>query len=140
MKHGGEGWTKEWSIKPRSGPKPECDDMARKFPRQIEMAIIEAKKGSKRTFYLGAVAQRADGTWVKSRNEKVVSVFPRAHAESRLSRKLTPGCTVYVARVTCSGTTAMAKPCRRCEDRLRHVGVKRVVFTTDDGWDSMELT
>ncbi len=110
-----------------------------KFPKQLQMALLEARKGSRRTFYLGAVAQRNDGAWVKARNEKVVNVFPRAHAESRLSRKLTPGCTVYVARITNDGLVAMAKPCKRCEDRLRHVGVKRVVFTTNDGWDSMEL-
>jgi hypothetical protein len=85
-----------------------------------------------RTFLLGAVGLRADGVFVSSRNIPAPeATFDRNHhAETRLARKLTPGSTVWVARVSRKdGSWAMAKPCRGCERRLRAAGVARIVYT-----------
>ena len=41
--------------------------------------------------------------------------------------------TVYVARVDSEGRARMSKPCDICMDALRLCGVKRVVYTIDDG-------
>ena len=85
-----------------------------------------------RTFLLGAIGLRADGVFVSSRNiPSLEATFEcKHHAETRLARKLTPGSTVWVARVTRKdGFWAMAKPCRRCERRLRISGVSRIVYT-----------
>jgi len=45
------------------------------------------------------------------------------------------GTVVYVARINRQGHLRMAKPCLRCADRLRDEGVKRVIFSTEEGWD-----
>ena len=48
-----------------------------------------------------------------------------------LSRSTTEGATVFVVRVNRRGEYRMSKPCPMCEDVLKFVGVKKVVYTTD---------
>lgn len=83
-----------------------------------------------RTFLLGSVGVRNDGVLVAARNIAAPDCAPDHHAETRLARKLTPGSTVWVARVARrDGRWALAKPCRGCERRLRAAGVERIVYT-----------
>ena len=53
------------------------------------------------------------------------------HAE--LDRSTTQGADIYVVRINNQGNFKMSKPCSRCETALKHVGIKRVYYTTDDG-------
>jgi len=43
------------------------------------------------------------------------------------------GSTMYLSRVLRDGTSGMAKPCKNCQDLIRAVGMKRVMYTTDAG-------
>jgi len=50
-----------------------------------------------------------------------------------LDRSITTGATVYVARIGRNDENfRLSKPCSMCEAALRHVGVKRVVYTVDN--------
>ena len=49
-----------------------------------------------------------------------------------VDRAVTRGSTVYVARVGKLGNMKISKPCEMCEEVLRHVGVKKVVYTIND--------
>ena len=49
-----------------------------------------------------------------------------------VGRNKTEGADVYVARIGKKGDFKMSKPCPMCESALRHVGVKRVIYTIDD--------
>lgn len=98
---------------------------------------IATRKSDKRTFRLGAVGLRRDGTLVSSSNGPVPNTCLKQgiscewHAEGRVSRKLDVGATIYVARVARdTGDFAMAKPCALCQHALRNKGVKEVWFTT----------
>ena len=53
---------------------------------------------------------------------------PAVHAEARLCRKLDYYGEVFVARRTSEGYR-LAKPCPRCEARLRSRRVRRVYYT-----------
>ena len=46
------------------------------------------------------------------------------------------GATVYVARLDKEGHLRMARPCPSCMDQLKKLKVKRVIYSTDIGWDS----
>ena len=46
-----------------------------------------------------------------------------------IPRTKTEGATVYVVRVNRSGQYRMSKPCPMCEEVLRFVGIKKVVYT-----------
>ena len=61
---------------------------------------------------------------------------PTVHAELGvilgLDRAITTGATVYVARVGKCGEYRLSKPCSMCHAAMKHVGVKKVVYTIDD--------
>ena len=46
-----------------------------------------------------------------------------------IPRTVTQGSTVYVARISRTGEYRMSKPCAMCHAVLKHVGVKKVVYT-----------
>ena len=50
-----------------------------------------------------------------------------------MDRSVTQGATIYVVRINKEGQPRMSKPCPMCESALKHVGVKRVVYTDRDG-------
>lgn len=49
-----------------------------------------------------------------------------------MSRHITEGATVYVARVDKAGEYKLSKPCPMCHEALKHVGVKKVVYTINN--------
>lgn len=55
------------------------------------------------------------------------------HAEIAALRNLPPetirGCTIYVGRVLKNNTPGLSRPCPRCEQTLRQLGVKRVIYS-----------
>lgn len=93
----------------------------------------------RRHFYLGAIGIRKDGKIVSARNSPTMHRHPMSHAEARLARKLTPNSIVFVARNTKNGNTAMSKPCRTCQRILKNAGVKKVYYTTSQGFEMMKL-
>ncbi len=99
--------------------------------KYLKMAAKNSVKGAKnRRAFLGAVGVRSDGTIVTSYNGCAENRKPEIHAERRLAAKLDVGSTVYVARIRRDdGSIAMSKPCRCCENALRHRGVKKVFYT-----------
>ena len=57
-----------------------------------------------------------------------------------IERSTTQGSTVYVARINKEGEARISKPCPMCESAMRHVGVKRVIYTDANGQiESMRL-
>lgn len=43
-------------------------------------------------------------------------------------------CTLYVYRACRSGGIGMARPCDRCMQLIKACGIKRIKYTTDDGF------
>ena len=57
-----------------------------------------------------------------------------------MDRSVTQGATVYTARVNKEGHSRMSKPCPMCENAMRHVGIRRVIYTDRNGRiESMRL-
>ncbi len=122
--------------------------------RNWERALTEVSRSAQRWLLRAAgLASRASGHHrlgaVLVRGGSVIAVGynstrndPRntdgcwsTHAETRALRLAGAprGATLYVARVTPGGRTAMARPCADCAMDLRAAGVATVVYTTDDG-------
>lgn len=85
-------------------------------------------KDDERTHRHGAVGLRSDGVLVCAANGPAKAVQPKAHAESRLCRKLGADATVFVVRVSGDGY-GMSRPCKRCATQLRARRVTRVFYT-----------
>tara|TARA_R110000796_G_scaffold222002_2_gene338178 strand:+ start:393 stop:824 length:432 start_codon:yes stop_codon:yes gene_type:complete len=54
-----------------------------------------------------------------------------------LARTATTGTDLYVCRINRSGEFRNSKPCTMCHEALKHVGVKRVFYTTNN--DTVEM-
>lgn len=48
--------------------------------------------------------------------------------------------TIYVYRVHKNGTLAMSRPCPSCMQLIKDVGIKRVFYTTEDGYAYEKIT
>ncbi len=50
-----------------------------------------------------------------------------------LSRTVTSGADIYVCRINNKGQFRYSKPCAMCHEVMKHVGIKRVYYTTNEG-------
>jgi deoxycytidylate deaminase len=93
---------------------------------------------------VGAVIVKGNRVLSTGYNELTYSKFigkPSVHAEERAVVKLLKehrlsdlaGSTIYVSRFTKSGKLGVSRPCCRCSDLLRSVGVVRAFYTEDGG-------
>ncbi len=103
--------------------------MKRHFRLAKKMA---AKSKDCRSYRLGAVGIRRDGTLVKSHNIPSILPASTAHAEARLCKKLDKGGTVYVVRIDREGKLAMARPCNVCQRLMRGRRVKRCYYSISE--------
>lgn len=97
----------------------------------IHLAIRAALKARHRNHRLGAIL-------IKGGN--IISVgwnISFKHAEhmaiDRAWRSDIEGCTIMVVRVRKNGSLGMAKPCETCMARLIDAGIKKVIYSTNDG-------
>lgn len=103
----------------------------------IKMAIKEAAK-ARHHHQLAAVLVRGG---------KIISIahnHSHVHAEhaalNRAWRSGTEGATMFVIRVKRSGMIGLAKPCKMCVDRMMQAGVRKVVYTDNEGnFQTMKL-
>jgi deoxycytidylate deaminase len=72
---------------------------------------------------------------------KANSPFKTLHAEidALIGLDNANRCDAYVFREFKDGRWAMAKSCPACELALRKAGVKRIFYTTDNGWNMLAL-
>ena len=65
------------------------------------------------------------------------------HAELKcvlgIDKGQTDGATLYVVRIGLDESFRISKPCNMCYLSLKFCGVKRVVFTTNNGLESIKL-
>ena len=56
-----------------------------------------------------------------------------------VERSKTEGATIYVVRVNRRGEERLSKPCDMCRSALEHCGVKKVIYSTNKGYEVMKL-
>ena len=98
----------------------------------LNLALKKAMAGEKRTYYVGAIGIRSDGTIVSARNGATDIPNRCLHAEYRLARKLDYGAETFVARIRRDGHWGSAKPCDDCHKVMKSRGVIRVYYTIAD--------
>lgn len=101
-------------------------------------ALVAGKVGPRnlRSSIHGALGIRADGVITFAANSATqlsrhdgVLRYRYAHAEYRLSRKLTKKSVVYVCRLRANGEYAMSRPCLSCRNAMKARGVTRCYYT-----------
>jgi deoxycytidylate deaminase len=46
---------------------------------------------------------------------------------------------LYVARINNAGNPRLSAPCKECTTLLHQMGIKSVIYTTNDGWEKIKL-
>ena len=126
-----------------------------KNKRYIEFAKRVAEQSNYGKFRHGAVLVKGSSVRSLSCNKHRHCSFgarfrKEGHGEATLhaelgailgiDRSTTQGSDVYVARINKEGEARISKPCSMCEAAMRHVGVKRVIYTDANGKiESMRL-
>jgi deoxycytidylate deaminase len=117
--------------------------MSKKQKRILNIARQIAYKSTYKRYRHGAVLVKGGAILNTSTNSNDFCSFgtrfrkecghATMHAELGsilgISRCVTEGSTLYVVRITKNGDFAISKPCKMCESILRHVGIKKVIYT-----------
>jgi deoxycytidylate deaminase len=122
--------------------------LSKKKQRYIELAMRIAGQTEFREYKHGAVLVRGGTVLNTSCNKnkykawanrfrKKQSGHATVHAEIGailgLDRSITEGATIYVVRVGRDGCLRNSKPCPMCEAAMQFVGVKKVVYSNENG-------
>lgn len=98
--------------------------------KYLELAAnVSRIKDDDRTYFHGAVGLRKDGVLVAAQNGNPKEPSPRHHCEYRVSRKLGRDGVVFLVRTLANGDWADSTPCKDCENRLVHMGVRSVYYS-----------
>lgn len=128
--------------------------------RYIEVATRVAAESEHSEYYHGGVLVKGGSIIQSSPNKNRYCRFagrflkvskatsgkehrPTLHAELGcilgLDRSMTKGSTIYVVRVGKDGDLKLSRPCEMCEAALAFCGVRRVIYSTPDGFEKMRL-
>ena len=110
---------------------------------RIELAIKIARANPEKKWKLAAVGCRGGRVVSVGMNSFQQNDSPPGtihysclgrHAETEMLRLASkPPRTVYVARVSKGGQLRLARPCKNCYAALRQAGVKKIIYTTNNG-------
>jgi hypothetical protein len=97
-------------------------------------AELALKKAGQKNYRFGALGIRdSDGVLVQSVNGNPSEPEPKHHCEARLTRKLTPGSLVFLARVNAQGEWLLSRPCPNCRAYMKSNGINKVFYTMMPG-------
>ena len=102
------------------------------FKLAKKIAKTGDSKEAKRRYRLGAIGLRNDGVIVCSSNICTRKPHPRAHAEARISNKLTKYSIVYVVRIGYNNQLLPAKPCKSCLAILKNKHISKIYYSISD--------
>jgi len=122
--------------------------LSKKKQRFIDLAARIAQQTEFKEYKHGAVLVRAGAVMNTSCNKNKYKAWAnqfrkkqRGHATVHaeigailgLDRSVTEGATIYVVRVGKCGDLKNSKPCPMCEAAMQYVGIKKVVYSSEDG-------
>ena len=122
--------------------------LSHKKRRYIELAMRVAAQSDFKEYRHGAVLVRGGSVVNTSCNKNKYRSWGNRfrkrqighathHAELGcvlgLDRSITEGATMYVVRIGKSGVLRNSKPCPMCEAALEYVGIKKVIYSDENG-------
>lgn len=131
------------------------------LPKIFKWAQIAQKMSTHSKFKLGAVIVKNSKVISKGFNREgkthpllvkekqsfydskpylVENIHAEFHAIMRTVNKSDlKGSTIIVFRCTSDGTLALARPCNSCQLFLKKFGIKKMIYTTSEGWNEERL-
>ena len=108
----------------------------------IKNVISEAVRQSKKANYIFKL-----GAVVFNRHRIIASGYNRVFstgadcaeqlAIKKAPNKLLKNATILVCRTRKNGTFGMARPCDRCMSLINKSGIKKIIYSAHNGWETM---
>lgn len=125
-------------------------DKHQKFFQAAYIAAISSSGAGRDNFRHGCViSYKKDILAVKHNQLKthpkclLFSSWPFLHSESsaiiHLGLTQCRKCDIYVIRIKKDNSLGLSKPCSSCNKLIKYVGIKRVYYSTDEGYESYEV-
>ena len=95
-------------------------------------SIVNIAKNSNNYTSFGQRFRKYDNPYKATHHAEIACILG-------LDKSITKGATIYVARVSKAGEPRNSKPCELCQSVLKHVGVKKAIYSTNDGYGIMKL-
>lgn len=89
-------------------------------------------KGSVRNVSTNKNGYCAFGSRFQHEHDGISTLHAELGAILGVDRSITEGATVYIARIGKAGKYKISKPCPMCHAAMKHVGIKKVVYTIDN--------
>ena len=99
---------------------------------KIRHGAVLVKGGSVKNVSFNKDKYNSFGTRFRDKNRGPATMHAELGCILGLSRSVTSGSDLYVCRINKNGEFRYSKPCSMCHHALKHVGVKRVYYTTND--------
>ena len=99
---------------------------------KIRHGALLVKGGSVRNVSFNKENYSSFGTRFRNPNRGHATVHAELGCILGMPRNVTSGADIYVCRINRAGEFRNSKPCAMCHAALKHVGVKRVYYTTND--------
>jgi len=99
-----------------------CDPVNRHGAVLVKGSSVLNASHNKNSFCSFGQRFREKGTGVSTMHAELGAILG-------MDRKITEGATVYVARLGKRGNLKLSKPCSMCYSAMKHVGIKKVVYT-----------
>jgi len=129
-------------------------NLSKKTKKYVDLAKRMADQSVYPSFKHGAVLVKGSAVINASCNKNGFNSFgarfrkkeygtATLHAELgailNVERSKTEGATIYVVRINRRGEERLSKPCHMCRSAMEHCGIKRVVYSTNGGYEVMKL-
>jgi tRNA(Arg) A34 adenosine deaminase TadA len=133
-------------FKLRTNISAETVETTKKMQRYFELSRNVAYNSPYGKIRHGAILVKGGSILNASFNKDNFSAFgarfrhtSRGHATVHaelgcvlgMPRSSTTGSDIYVCRINSEGEYRFSKPCGMCHDAMKHVGIKRVYYTTN---------
>ena len=99
---------------------------------KIRHGAVLVKGGSVKNVSFNKDKYNSFGNRFRDKNRGPATMHAELGCILGMSRSVTSGSDLYVCRINKNGEFRYSKPCSMCHQALRHVGVKRVYYTTNN--------
>lgn len=99
---------------------------------KIKHGALLVKGGSVLNASFNKKSYTSFGSRFRNANDGPATVHAEIGCILGIPRDVTMGSDLYVCRINTAGEFKNSQPCPMCHEALKHVGVKRVYYTTDN--------
>lgn len=94
---------------------------------------------NKKPVSVGCNLYKTHPRFASGENGTTLSIHAEVKAILSCPRRQLTGAEIWIFRADRYGKPALAKPCEKCLSIIEDVGIKRIYYTTSEGYERVDL-